>query len=214
MGPLDNRLGVCFDFATVRTKLRPWVQVPAQARTVLQRSLNMPTPDLERIIERLNDLQRRGVIGLYAIGGAFAFIFYAEPIATRDLDVFAEFPATRGLIMLDKLYEELHRLGYEAEGDAVLIEGFPVQFLPAPTPLVQEALAEARTVEVGKQKSRVFTAEHAVAIALQTNRAKDRLKIEHLLESGRKPLDEGRLTAILKAYALEDRWKKFLETRR
>jgi hypothetical protein len=44
--------------------------------------------------------------------------------------------------------------------------------------------------------------------------AKDRLKIEHLLESGRKPLDEARLTAILKAHALEDRWRKFLETRR
>ena len=53
--------------------------------------------------------------------------------------------------MLDKLYEELHRLGYESQGDAVLIEGFPVQFLPAPTPLVHEALTEAldqQTAEV------------------------------------------------------------------
>ena len=99
-------------------------------------------------------------------------------------------------------------------GDAVLIEGFPVQFLPAPTPLVHEALTEARTVEVGKQRTRVFSAEHAVAVALQTNRATDRLKIEHLLESGREPLDEARLAAILKAHGLEDRWKKFLETRR
>src|SRR5216683_4507375 len=110
----------------------------------------MSTPDLEKIIERLNDLQSRGVIGLHAIGGAFAFIFYAEPIATRDLDVFAELPTSRGLILLDKLYEELRRLGYQAEGDAVLIEGFPVQFLAPPTPLVREALVEARTVEVGK----------------------------------------------------------------
>jgi hypothetical protein len=94
----------------------------------------MPTPDLERIIEQLNDLQRRGLIGQYAIGGAFAFIFYAEPITTRDLDVFAELPMSGGLILLDKLYEELHRLGYPSDGDAVLIEGFPVQFLPAPTP--------------------------------------------------------------------------------
>lgn len=174
----------------------------------------MPTPDLEKIIERLNDLQRRDVIGQHAIGGAFAFIFYAEPMTTRDLDVFAELPTSGGLIVLDKLYEELHRLGYESEGDAVLIEGFPVQFLPAPTPLVHEALTEARTVEVGKQKTRVFSAEHAVAVALQTNRATDRLKIEHLLESGREPLDEARLEGILKAHGLEDRWKKFLETRR
>src|SRR5215470_9076799 len=100
----------------------------------------MPAPDLERIIEQLNDLQRRGVIGLHAIGGAFAFIFYAEPIATRDLDVFAELPMSGGLIVLDDLYGELRKLGYEVEGDAVLIEGFPVQFLPAPTPLVRDAL--------------------------------------------------------------------------
>ena len=152
----------------------------------------MPTPDLEKIVERLNGLQRQGVIGLHAIGGAFAFIFYAEPITTRDLDVF----------------------GYSSEGDAVLIEGFPVQFLPAPTPLVREALLEARSVKVGRQKTRVFTAEHAVAVALQTNRATDRLKIEHLIESGREPLDERRLTAILKAHGLEERWKKFLEARR
>ena len=84
----------------------------------------------------------------------------------------------------------------------------------SPTGDGREALTEARTVEVGKQKTRVFSAEHAVAVALQTNRATDRLKIEHLLESGREPLDEARLAAILKAHGLEDRWKKFLETRR
>lgn len=174
----------------------------------------MPTPELEKIIERLNDLQRQGVIGLHAIGGAFAFIFYAEPMTTRDLDVFAELPTSGGLIVLNRLYEELHRLGYPSEGDAVLIEGFPVQFLPPPTPLVREALEKARTVDVGKQSTRVFTAEHAVAVALQTNRPTDRLKIEHLLESGRESLDEARLGAILKAHGLEERWKSFLEARR
>ncbi|HZX97599.1 MAG TPA: hypothetical protein VFE90_23990 [Myxococcales bacterium] len=88
-----------------------------------------------------------------------------------------------------------------------------MQFLPAPTPLVQEAILEARTAQVGNQQTKVFTAEHAVAIALQTNRATDRLKIEHLMESGRDPLDEKRLLAILKTHGLEERWKKFLERR-
>ncbi len=58
----------------------------------------------------------------------------------------------------------------------------------------------------------MFTAEHA--IALQTNRPTDRLKIEHLLESGREPLDEARWSAILKAHGLEERWKKYFEARR
>jgi hypothetical protein len=174
----------------------------------------VPTPDLEKIVERLNGLQRRGVIGLHAIGGAFAFIFYAEPIQTRDLDVFAELPTgPGGLILLDKLYNELRELGYEPEGDAILIEGYPVQILPEPTPLVHEAVVEAQTVQVGGQQTRVFTAEHAVAVALQTNRAKDRLKIENLLETSYAPLDEGRLIVILRRHGLEERWKKFLEVR-
>ena len=174
----------------------------------------MPSADLEKIVLRLNDLQRQGIIGLHAIGGAFAFIFYAEPINTRDLDVFAELPTVGGLILLDKLYETLRAAGCEVEGDAILIDGFPVQILPAPTPLVQEAIVEARTVDIGNERTRVFSAEHAVAIALQTNRAKDRLKIEHLLESGREPLDEERLRTILLRYGLEERWNQFVETRK
>jgi hypothetical protein len=170
----------------------------------------VPEPDLEKIVERINDLQRTGVIGSYAIGGAFAFIFYAEPLNTRDLDIFAELPAERGLIVLDKLFEELRRNGYEFKGDAVLIEGFPVQFLPAPTPLVHEAILAARTATVGEQETRVFSPEHAVAIALQTNRPTDRLKIEHLLETARQALDDGRLRVILRRHGLEERWERFI----
>ena len=174
----------------------------------------MPAPDLEKIIERLNDLRARGVIGSYAIGGAFAFIFYAEPFETRDLDVFAELPVSAGgLVLLDKLYAELRSLGCPFEGDAVLIEGFPVQLLPESSPLEREAVEQASVVPVGTQTTRVFTPEHAVAVALQTNRTKDRLKIEHLLETGRQPLDEQRLVAILKAHGLEDRWRRFQEAR-
>jgi hypothetical protein len=173
----------------------------------------MAGPDLEAIVERLNDLRRRGIIGPYAIGGAFAFIFYAEPINTRDLDVFTEMPLVDGLILLDRLFDDLRRSGYALQGDSVLIEGFPVQLLPPPTPLVQEAIVEARVVPVGEQETRVFSAEHAVAIALQTNRATDRLKIEHLLETGREALDDSRLKAILKKHGLEERWDRFLAGR-
>ena len=174
----------------------------------------MAEPSLEKIVEQLNDLRARGVIGQYAIGGAFAFIFYAEPIETRDLDVFSDLPTSpAGLVLLDKLYAELAALGYQPEGDAILIEGFPVQILPESTPLVKEAVRDANEVTVGKQTTRVFTPEHATAIALQTNRAKDRLKIEHLLETGRQPLDLARLTAILKRHGLETRWGKFMDGR-
>jgi hypothetical protein len=172
------------------------------------------TPDLERIVERLNELRSSGVIGQYAIGGAFAFVFYAEPIETLDLDIFADLPVSAGgLISLDRLYSQLREQGYEASGDAILIDGFPVQILPGPTPLVEEAIREARAVQIGSSQARVFTAEHAVAVALQTNRAKDRLKIEHLLETGREPLEDQVLRVILRRHGLEERWEKFLASR-
>ncbi len=175
----------------------------------------MATPDLEKIIERLNELERKGTIGPYAIGGAFAFVFYAEPFETRDLDVFADLPTSQGgLVLLDKLYADLASLGYMPEGDAVLIEGFPVQILPETTPLLQEAVAQAESISVGKQRTRVFSAEHAVAIALQTNRAKDKLRIQHLLETGREPLNQGQLDAILQRHGLVQRWRDFLEASR
>jgi len=46
-----------------------------------------------------------------------------------------------------------------------------------------------------------FTAEHAVAVALQTNRAKDRVKILHLQETATTPLDRQRLESILQRTA-------------
>lgn len=36
----------------------------------------------------LADMCARGIIGKYAVGGASAVAFYAEPIATKDLDIF------------------------------------------------------------------------------------------------------------------------------
>ncbi|HEY2028183.1 MAG TPA: hypothetical protein VGH20_03150 [Myxococcales bacterium] len=171
-------------------------------------------PDLEKIIERVNELAAKNVTGTYAIGGAFAFIFYAEPLNTRDLEFFAEMPTARDLIRSRSCSKMWRANGFTFERDSVLIEGFPVQFLPAPTPLVSEAIREARTVQVGKQSTRVFSAEHAVAIALQTNRPTDRMKIEHLLETGSESLDEARLRSILQRHGLEERWERFREARR
>jgi hypothetical protein len=49
-----------------------------------------------------------------------------------------------------------------------VIAGWPVQFLPARDPLLQEALATAVEKDVDGTPARVFTAEHIAAIALDT----------------------------------------------
>ena len=56
----------------------------------------------------LNELERTGVLGRYAIGGAMGATFYVEPLLTFDLDVFVVLPRTRGgLPSLASLYEAL-----------------------------------------------------------------------------------------------------------
>src|SRR5438105_7172756 len=96
-------------------------------------------------LEILNELEREGVFSRYAIGGAMAATFYTEPVLTLDLDIFvAVSPRATGLISLEPIYQALRGRGYIEEEACIVIEGVPVQFLPAYNPLIEEALAEAR----------------------------------------------------------------------
>ena len=65
---------------------------------------------------------------------------------------------------------------------------------------------------MGTAPTRIFTAEHAVAVALKTNRAKDRMKILHLLETAPVPLNREELELILTRHGLLDRWRAFEES--
>ena len=99
-----------------------------------------------------------GVIERYAIGGAVGATFYLEPVATLDVDVFVELHIPPGSKM---------------EGEHMVIAGWPVQFLPAGTALLQEALATAVERNVEGTPVRVFSGDHITAIALETGRAKE-----------------------------------------
>ena len=69
-------------------------------------------------------------------------------VLTFDLDVFVVLPKLgAGLLSLSPIYEALRRRGYGEEKDTVLIEGIPVQFLPAYNSLIEEALAQARETD-------------------------------------------------------------------
>src|SRR5215210_1712979 len=92
-------------------------------------------------------METDGVIGRYAIGGAMAAVFYVEPFTTFDLDIFFATSASGGLITLTPIYEYLSAAGYRAKGEAVNIEGWPVQFLPTYNPLVAEAVEQAAEIE-------------------------------------------------------------------
>src|SRR5688500_3412987 len=133
---------------------------------------------MKRTLQVLNELERGGVIDRYAIGGAMGATFYVEPLLTFDLDVFVVLPQSpAGLLSLAPLYEALRAQGYIEEGECVLIEGVPVQFLPAYNALLDEALGEARETSYEDTPTRVVRAEHLIAICLQTARDKDRERV-------------------------------------
>jgi len=165
---------------------------------------------VKRALEVLNELKQEGIFARYAIGGAMAATFYTEPVLTFDLDVFVLLhPSAGGLISLAPIYDVLARRGYIQDKECVLIEGVPVQFLPAYNSLIEEALAQAREIDYDGVRTRVVRAEHLVAICLQTGRAKDRARVALLHEQS--DLDGTFLADLLCRYSLEEKWKNWTE---
>jgi len=163
---------------------------------------------MEKTLAVLNQMEADGVIQRYAIGGAIAATFYIEPAQTYDLDVFLLFPASKlGLITISPIYSYLMARGYQPEGEAINIEGWPVQFLPAFNPLIEEALANAAEVVYRTIPTRVFTAEYLAAIMLYTGRPKDHTRLIQLLAEG--TINRGALTVLLRRHGLEAKWESF-----
>ena len=164
---------------------------------------------IKEVIETLNRMQADGVIERYAIGGAVGATFYLEPVATLDVDVFVEFHAEPGsrLVRPELIFKYLRERGCTMEGEYIVIAGWPVQFLPAGSALVQEALAAAIEKDVEGTPARVFTAEHIAAIALETGRAKDKARVLQFTEAD--ALDLQRLNEILARHGLSSAWQQF-----
>lgn len=154
-------------------------------------------------------MRDEGVIERYAIGGAVGATFYLEPVATLDVDVFVEFHAEPGsrIISPEPIFKYLRDRGCTMEGEYVVIAGWPVQFLPAGSALVQEALAAAIEKDVEGTPARVFTAEHIAAIALETGRAKDKARVLQFIEAGMLNLE--RLQEIVARHGLGSAWQQF-----
>ena len=163
---------------------------------------------MEQALNALNALEREGILGRYAIAGAMGATFYTEPVLTFDLDVIVVLPqTTSGLLTLTPLYEALRTRGYMEEGECVDIEGVPVQFFPAYNALLEEALKEARDSLYQQTPTRVLRPEHLVAIAVQTGRDKDRLRVRLLLDQA--AMDHSYLQKVLGRHGLLERWTQW-----
>src|SRR5262252_9446247 len=93
-------------------------------------------------------MKQAGVVEDYAVAGAMAMVFWAEPVPTFDLDVLAQH-------------------GYAAQAEHVIIEGVPVQFLPVHNALAEEAIDRAADVEYQGVSVRVVRPEYLVALYLE-----------------------------------------------
>ncbi len=160
-------------------------------------------------LEVINRMQSDGVIAKYAIGGAVGATLYLEPSATLDIDVFVILPAESksGLVSLSPIYEYLTALGCAIEREYIVIGTWPVQFLLPGNALEKESLDKALQVEVEGVPTWIMPAEHLVAIALQTGRAKDHARILQFLEQ--KAIDADKLERILAQHELVAKWKLF-----
>ena len=155
----------------------------------------------------LNEMQGAGVIRNYAVFGATAQMRYTEPVATLDADVLVEVGSPDRLNVLGGIYEFCASKGYRPEGEAIGIGAWPTQFVPAFSPLTQEAMEQAVTADFEGVPFRVVRADHLAVIALSVGRARDLTRILALLESGSVSRDA--ISKLAARHDLADAWQRF-----
>jgi hypothetical protein len=158
---------------------------------------------LKDVFAVLEELREQRVVSAYAIGGATAVLFYAEPTRTYDVDVFVTTAGadSASLASLAPIYAWARARGIPQEGEHLVVHGVPVQILPAYNALVEEAIVEARTHDYEGTPVRVVGPEHLVALALQAGGARRRERAWQLLQFG--GMNRDRLRAILDAHGIQ-----------
>ena len=164
---------------------------------------------IQDVIGMLNQMERDGVIKRYAIGGAVGATFYLEPVSTFDVDVFIAFKPQQQSVIVSPapIFDYLKGFGCKMEGEYIVISGWPVQFLPASGPLLEQALDSAVEVDVEGEAARVLTAEHLAAIALQTGRANDKARLLQFIEAH--ALDRKKFEQLVERHGLTNKWREF-----
>lgn len=169
---------------------------------------------MKKTLEIINQLNQEGLVKDYAIGGAVAALKWVEPFFTRDLDIFV-IPITETdastVVSFLPLYDSLKAKGYDVwTGQWILIEGIPVEFLPAEG-LAKEAVEGAIGVEFEGVKTRVMTPEHLIALFVKASREKDKAKIRLLLDQGE--IDRKKLKSILTRHGLAEKFYRLEKNR-
>jgi hypothetical protein len=168
------------------------------------------TPEIKKTFAVLNQMVADGAIENYAVGGAIGAMFYVEAFATEDLDIFVLAPDGALIIELPGL-EYLKSRGYTTfERESIVVEGWPVQFLPATTHLEREAYLNAEVVDADGIGVRVALPEHLVAIMLNVGRQKDLARIGMFLSQAAVNLNA--LEDVIVRHDLSGKWAEYKES--
>lgn len=158
---------------------------------------------LDKALIALNEIVAEGVISNYAIGGAVGASFYIDPMQTQDVDAFVFMkPEPNGLLSLTPIYAALAAKGGIVKGEHIVIGEWAIQVLPAYKPLVEEALSESIETTFNNIPTRVFAPEYVCAIALDTGRGKDFVRVAAFIEEGQ--VDLRALWSLAEKYDLKD----------
>jgi hypothetical protein len=148
-------------------------------------------------------MRDESVVVNYAIGGATAVLFFAEPTRTYDVDVFVV--PGRGeqdaLLSLGPIYDWARAQGFELSAEHIVIDSVPVQVLPVFNDLVAQAVEHARICEYDGVPVRVVAPEYLIALALQAGGSRRRERAWTILETAK--VDRVMLRDILERHAIE-----------
>ena len=164
---------------------------------------------MNKTLEKINSLVDLGIIRNYAIGGGMGQFYYIEPTVTYDLDVMVHLNKIKDsdLDPLRKIYEWAKLNNYKDENEYIIIEGMPVQFLPAYNTLVSEAIDDANKVEMFGIETFIMKPEYLMAIMLQTGRNKDKTKLASFLDQYK--YDKKAFEVILKNHNLINKFESY-----
>jgi len=164
---------------------------------------------VERVFKIIREMYQEGILKNYAVGGAVATIYYTEPFATKDIDIFFVPPEKDKVILLTPFYDFLLKKGYKTYKEYIMIGDTPVQFIPTATELEKEAVERAISVKYQNVDVRILRPEHLVAIFVEVFRPKDRDKLIKLLDQAR--IDKRLLQDVLSRHHLAKKFHDFME---
>lgn len=132
-----------------------------------------------------------------------ALVFWTEPIATFDLDVFVLLPSESTLVSLEPIYQWARQHEFPEEAEHIIMWGTPVQIIPAHNALAAEAIRNAAELPYGDQAVRVIRPEYLIALYLEPSaRTPKRLeRVAALLEGN--VADQALLRTVLTRYNLK-----------